>query len=114
MCKASKTYLINTFIASHAISDIITVASTGIAVSLLLREDTSQAYDFDVNSEMVIVDPTPDTDLPTFRTVATPTISSFANVGDLNNDGTFLSSVKVNICINTAIVIIVANPSMSR
>ncbi len=81
---------------------IASSADTGIAVSLLLREDTPQAYDFDVNSEMVIVDPTPDTDLPTFRTVATPTISSFANVGDLNNDGTFLSSVKVVFAESTS------------
>ena len=51
---------------------------------------------------MVIVDPTPDTDLPTFRTVATPTISSFTNVGDLNNDGTFLSSVKVVFAESTS------------
>ena len=72
-----------------------TTADNGIGVNLVLQEDTSQAYDFDSNAEQVIVDPTPDTILPTFRTVATPTISSFTNVGDLNNDGVLLSSAKL-------------------
>ncbi len=69
---------------------------------LTLKEDTSQAYDFDVTSDAVIVDPTPDTTLPNFRTVSTPTINSFSNTGDLNNDGTFLSSAIVNFTESTS------------
>ena len=79
-----------------------TTADSGIGVNLVLQEDTSQAYDYDSNAEQVIVDPTPDTILPTFRTVATPTISSFTNVGDLNNDGVLLSSAKVVFAESTS------------
>ncbi len=69
---------------------------------LTLREDTSAAYDFDPSADAVTVDPTPDTNLPTFRSVSTPVISSFTNTGDLNNDGTFLSSAILSFAESTS------------
>ena len=69
---------------------------------LTLREDTSAAYDFDPSADAVNVDPTPDTSLPTFRSVSTPVISSFTNTGDLNNDGTFLSSAILSFAESTS------------
>jgi hypothetical protein len=69
---------------------------------LTLKEDTSNAYDFDPANDAVIVDPTPDTTLPNFRTVSTPTINSFTNTGDLNNDGNILSSAILNFTESTS------------
>ena len=82
----------------------ISFGSSGEALGsvLTLKEDTSQAYDFDPSSDAVIVDPTPDTNLPNFRTVSTPTINSFSNTGDLNNDGNILSSAIVNFTESTS------------
>ena len=73
-----------------------------IGTALTLKEDTSNAYDFDPANDAVVVDPTPDTTLPNFRSVSTPTINSFSNTGDLNNDGTFLSSAIVNFTESTS------------
>lgn len=73
-----------------------------IGCALTLKEDTSNAYDFDPANDAVVVDPTPDTTLPNFRTVSTPTINSFSNTGDLNNDGAILSSAIVNFTESTS------------
>ena len=73
-----------------------------IGCALTIKEDTQQAYQFDPNSDAVVVDPTPDTTLPNFRTVSTPTINSFSNTGDLNNDGVILSSAILNYTESTS------------
>ena len=82
----------------------VSFGSSGEALGtvLTLKEDTSNAYDFDPSSDAVVVDPTPDTTLPNFRTVSTPTINSFTNTGDLNNDGNILSSAIINFTESTS------------
>ena len=67
-----------------------------ILVNLLLREDTGAAYNFDPASDAVVVDPTPDTTLPTFKSATAPTSVSLAEQTSLiHDDGTSLSSAKV-------------------
>ena len=71
-------------------------ADTGIGVSLTLREDTSQAYDFSPTADTVVVDPTPDTTLPTFRSANAPSSVSLQEQTSLiHDDGTSISSAKV-------------------
>lgn len=72
-------------------------ADTGIGVSLTLREDTSQAYDFSATADSVVVDPTPDTTLPTFRSANAPSSLTFQEQTSLiHDDGTSISSAKIS------------------
>lgn len=74
-----------------------TTAEDGIGVNLVLQEDTSQAYDFSPTSDTVVVDPTPDTTLPTFRSANAPSSLTFQEQTSLiHDDGTSISSAKIS------------------
>ena len=69
---------------------------SGIGVNLVLQEDTSEAYDFSP-TDFVVVDPTPDTTLPTFRSANAPSSLTFQEQTSLiHDDGTSISSAKIS------------------